>query len=61
MTKAFQCPWPTSHLQPTSILGKQNPGISRFSLAFVFEPEAKPQLSDLFYRFDLQPFQGLYR
>lgn len=48
MTKVFQCPWPTSPLQPTSMLGKQSPGISRFSLTFVFEPEAKPQLSDVF-------------
>lgn len=66
MTKVFQCPWPISPLQQTSILDKQNSvceesGISRFSLTFVFEPEVKPQCSDVFYRFDLRPFQGLQR
>lgn len=66
VAKVLQCPWPTSPLQRTSMLDKQNPGreesgISRFSLTCVFEPEARPQLSDVFYRSDLKPFQGLYR
>lgn len=61
MTKVLRCPWPALPLQLTSILGKQNPvreesGIIRFSLTCVFEPEARPQLSGVFYRSDLKGF-----